>query len=110
MSRGGARPGAGRPKGSGGSFSAESLAGFRAKIQTNQILQRLHGLVRGEIEMPPHAVTAALGLLRKVLPDVAQIEHSGEVTTVSVIRAPEEVPNVAAWRDQHAPAEQTTQH
>jgi hypothetical protein len=28
--------------------------------------------------MPAHAVTAALGLLRKVLPDLANVQHSGD--------------------------------
>jgi hypothetical protein len=46
----------------------------RGKIQQSVILNRLSKLVAGEIDMPPHAVTAALGLLRKVLPDLASQE------------------------------------
>ncbi|CAH1657793.1 hypothetical protein CHELA1G11_13001 [Hyphomicrobiales bacterium] len=32
------------------------------------------------MEIPPSAVTAALGLLKKTLPDLASVEHSGEMT------------------------------
>ncbi len=49
----------------------------RAKIQTSQLINRLHQLVNGEVEMAPHQVTAALGLLRKTLPDLSQV--SGEI-------------------------------
>ena len=38
----------------------------RLKIKVGNILARLNGLIMGEIEMPPHAVTAALGLLKKL--------------------------------------------
>ncbi len=47
----------------------------RAKIQTSQIVNRLNALINGEAEMPPHAVSAALGLLRKTLPDLSATEH-----------------------------------
>jgi hypothetical protein len=53
----------------------------RSAIQTTQIVKRLTKLVNGEVEMPPHAVTAALGLLRKTLPDLTSTELTGEVTT-----------------------------
>jgi len=46
----------------------------RLKIKTSNILNRLSKLVSGELspdEMPAHVVTAALGLLRKALPDLA---------------------------------------
>lgn len=49
----------------------------RAKIQTSQLINRLQKLSNGEIEMPPHAVTAALGLLRKTLPDYSVVTHEG---------------------------------
>lgn len=43
----------------------------RTKIQTSQIVNRLNQLVKGEVEMQPHQVTAALGLLKKTLPDLS---------------------------------------
>lgn len=49
----------------------------RAKIQTTQIIKRLAEFVNGQIDMKPHQVTAALGLLRKTMPDLSQV--SGEI-------------------------------
>ena len=46
----------------------------RAKIQTTQIAKRLTKHILGELEMTATQVTAALGLLRKTLPDLAVIE------------------------------------
>ena len=53
--------------------------------------------------MPPHAVTAALGLLRKVWPDIAsqELKIEGE-TPFAVI--PSESPSVEAWSDQFKPS------
>ena len=48
----------------------------RAKIQTTQIINRLHKLVMGDVEMKPTQVTAALGLLKKTLPDLSAVEMS----------------------------------
>lgn len=50
----------------------------RAKIQTSQLINRLQLLAHGKVEMPPHAVTAALGLLRKTLPDYSVVQHEGK--------------------------------
>ncbi len=46
----------------------------RAKIQTSQIINRLTSFVNGEVEMSAPQVTAALGLLKKTLPDLSQTE------------------------------------
>lgn len=53
----------------------------RDKIRTSQLINRLNSLVSGDIDpasMPPHAVTAALGLLKKVLPDLQATTISGD--------------------------------
>ena len=50
----------------------------RERIKTSQLINRLQGHVLGEFEMPATAVTAALGLIRKTLPDLTATEHSGE--------------------------------
>ena len=42
----------------------------RAKIQTSQIINRLNDYVKGDVVMESGQVTAALGLLRKTLPDL----------------------------------------
>lgn len=50
----------------------------KVKIQTTQLINRLEGHVLGTIEMVPSQVTAALGLLKKRLPDLAALQHTGE--------------------------------
>lgn len=75
----------------------------RAKIKAGNIIARLQKLIEGEIEMAPHAVTAALGLLRKAIPDLTSVEHSGEVTKTYVLRAPEASPSMAEWQKRHSP-------
>lgn len=51
----------------------------RARIKAGGIVHRLQKHVLGEVNMSASQVTAALGLLRKVVPDVSHMEHSGEV-------------------------------
>ena len=75
----------------------------RAKIKAGNIINRLTKLIEGEIEMPPHAVTAALGLLRKALPDLTSVEHSGEVTKTYVVRAPAKPADMNEWQQRYAP-------
>lgn len=80
----------------------------RAKIKVGNIINRLNKLIQGEIDMPPHAVTAALGLLRKALPDLTSVEHSGEVKKTYVVRMPLAPADMAEWQKQYAPSAQTT--
>lgn len=56
----------------------KNCSDMRARIQTGMLINRLQGFVNGDHEMPPHAVTAALGLLRKTMPDMAHTEVVGE--------------------------------
>ncbi len=59
----------------------------RDKIRTSQLINRLESFVFGQkdgktkkvVEMTTQQVTAALGLLRKTLPDLQATELSGEV-------------------------------
>lgn len=82
----------------------------RSAIQTTQIVKRLTALVKGEVEMAPHAVTAALGLLRKTLPDLTAVEHSGEIKKTYVARMPPREDNLDKWQSTYtAPTTQTTQ-
>lgn len=61
----------------------------RERIKTTQLVNRLTNFALGKLRKPmePHQVTAALGLLKKTVPDLQAIEHSGtiveEVHTVS---------------------------
>ena len=80
------------------------LDSCREKIKVSQTINRLQKLVNGDItgeEMPPHAVTAALGLLRKVLPDMASVEHTGDVAERYVIETAPKVANVQEWLKQY---------
>lgn len=54
---------------------------IRKKIQTSQLLNRLtnHGLGKLKTGMDATQVSAALGVLRKALPDLTATEHSGSV-------------------------------
>jgi hypothetical protein len=51
----------------------------RAKIQTSQIINRLSDHVFGKVELSATQVQSALGLLKKSMPDLAAVEHSGEM-------------------------------
>lgn len=72
----------------------------RAKIKAGNIINRLEKLIAGQIEMAPHAVTAALGLLRKTLPDLTSVDHSGEVSTTYVARLPHPIDDIDEWHKQ----------
>jgi len=64
---------AGRPIGTGGVKLTDS---HRAKIQNSSILNALIEHVLGKRDMSPTQVTAGLGLLKKCLPDLAQVAHT----------------------------------
>ncbi len=53
----------------------------RQKIRTSQLVNRLNAFVNGEIELTPAQVTAALGLIRKTMPDLSAVAHSGVIET-----------------------------
>ena len=50
----------------------------RTKIANSQILNRLVGHVEGTVELSSTQVTAALGLLKKVMPDLQSTTISGD--------------------------------
>ena len=74
----------------------------RKNIQTSQLINRLTKFVNGEVEMTPPQVTAALGLLRKSLPDLASIQHEGEVNHNYVARLPTASKTMDEWQQNHA--------
>jgi hypothetical protein len=63
----------------GGSIDFEWEKATRQKIQTSMIANRLIDYVNGKIKLEPAQVTAALGLMRKVLPDLVAAEVTSEV-------------------------------
>lgn len=58
----------------------------RVKIQNSNILKCLINHVEGSQEMSATQVTAGLGLLRKVLPDLAASADSGEDGTLVPVK------------------------
>lgn len=84
----------------GGSIDKAWEDEVRRKIQQSKIVNRLISYINGEISLVPAQVTAALGLLRKTLPDLAQVEHSGELTHNYVARLPQPVSDVDEWKKQ----------
>lgn len=78
----------------------------RAKIKTSQLVNRLTSHVLGQISMEATQVTAALGLLRKTLPDLSAVEQSGEIAVHDVS---EKLPTPAEWEAEHTkPADART--
>ncbi len=85
----------------------------RSAIQTTQLCKRLNSFAlalpdpqtRKPVEMSSDQVRAALGLLRKTIPDLAVTTIAGDAANpVSfVIRAPSPVESTQQWLAQYAP-------
>jgi len=71
----------------------------RTKIANSQILKCLIEHATGQREMSASQVTAGLGLMKKVLPDLVAAELSGEVVTRVVRDKPL---SAAEWAARHA--------
>lgn len=54
----------------------------RERIKTSMLINRLTSFVEGSVELSPAQVTAALGLMKKTLPDLTSVdgtlEHTGK--------------------------------
>jgi hypothetical protein len=75
----------------------------RERIQSSKVANRLIEFVLGEITLEPAQVTAALGLLKKVLPDLSQSDNKTEVVHRYVARLPNKATDPHKWQQQHAP-------
>lgn len=62
-----------------------SLDKIRAKIRVGVILDRVQKHLLGQIELSPTQMQAAQVLLRKVIPDLSAVEHSGSVDTFTTL-------------------------
>jgi hypothetical protein len=80
----------------GGSLDMEWEEKIRKKIQTSMIVNRLIDYVDGRIKLEPAQVTAALGLMRKVLPDLVAAEFTSETMHKFVV-APETMSSTEEW-------------
>lgn len=52
--------------------------GVRLKIKTSMLINRLQDFVEAKVSMEAHQVTAALGLLKKTLPDLQATTIKGD--------------------------------
>ena len=75
----------------------------RAKIQTSQLINRLTDHVLGNVEMKPTQVTAALGLLKKSIPDLSSADNTTEVVHRFVARVPNKATDSETWQQQNLP-------
>lgn len=51
----------------------------RAKIQASMLINRLQNFANGKVQMNAAQVSAALGLIKKVVPDLSSVSHEGEI-------------------------------
>jgi hypothetical protein len=72
----------------------------RERIQASMLANRLADHAFGKCEMSNTQVTAALGLLKKCVPDLASIEHSGDVTQHFVMELPIAAESTETWSQQ----------
>ena len=78
---------------------------WKEKIGAERLIKRLRAFADSKFSptadsyMAPHQVTAATALLKKVIPDLAAVEHKGEVQIRPVID-PEPTP--VEWRETFA--------
>ena len=75
----------------------------RDKIKNSNILNALVEHVEGRREMSATQVSAGLGLLRKVMPDLSSVESKNETTVRYVARVPDKAKTPEAWQQQHSP-------
>ena len=73
----------------------------RDKIAKSVILDRLIKCAEGKLTMSSNESNVGIALLRKIMPDMASVEHSGDVQTTYVARMPEAVKDMAEWRALH---------
>lgn len=78
--------------------NAMNIEEARNKIRTTQLVNRLTNHVLGKVKMESTQVTAALGLLKKALPDLTAAEITSDITINNVLRAPYVDPTTDEWQ------------
>lgn len=75
----------------------------RERIRASLITKRLIDHVLGKADMVPSQVTAGLGLLKKIVPDLSAVEHSGSIDTRTEKELTDaELANIASSRSTRA--------
>lgn len=62
----------------------------RERIRVGTIISRLHRHVKGELELTATQIRAAEILLKKALPDLTSVEHSGSIEHRSAVELTDE--------------------
>ena len=75
----------------------------RLRIKTSMLLNRLHDHIFNAAEMSATQLRATEILLKKTCPDLTAIEHSGEMQTSYVLRAPLPAKQADEWQIENAP-------
>ena len=90
----------------------------RKRIQTTMIVKRLENHIDTKPSdedyqdklMQPTQVTAALGLIKKTLPDLSAVEHSGEIKTdADSLTEAEIISRLAELNERRIALEQSTE-
>ena len=69
----------------------------RERIQASMLINALQNHVFGKNDMKPTQVQAALGLLKKAMPDLQSVESKSEVTVQNVVRLPAPTATADEW-------------
>lgn len=77
---------------------------WREKIRTAMLVKRLQDNAMGIVELTLGQIKSIEILLRKTAPDLAQVEHKGEVTHNCVARIPAPETEADEWQRKYAPA------
>lgn len=75
----------------------------RKRIRAGNIITRLQKGIDGKVELTGPQVAAALGLLRKILPDLTSAENTLDITTRYVALMPPEAASDEEWQAQITP-------
>lgn len=68
----------------------------RLKIKTSQLINRLKDHALGKVELSSTQVRSIEILLKKTLPDLSAIDHSGEISTSKREMSDDELARIAA--------------
>lgn len=77
--------------------------GWREKIQTSMIINRLNTNALGKLEpeMTASQLKSAEILLRKIVPDLQQVQQTTEINVNYVARIPQPKPQLIEWQAEH---------
>lgn len=73
----------------------------RDKIRASHLVKRLQDFIDGKAQMTNSQVNAALGLLKKCVPDMAAVQVSGEVEHNYIARLPAVASSTEEWLKEH---------